>query len=166
MMMEKKEVVGKSPLTQASGQNLTSPGVSKPVSEWEKLKRLIYKELGGKAIIVEKPNEIKVEVDGLKIIIEKDPEAHLYDYWTITVQTKYLDMFISTGLLQCFYNCELHQKTRIEIEERWNPEEDLVDNTQAEEAINTIKQIIQKYEKNYEEGLVAWFFNTYFPHFY
>jgi hypothetical protein len=138
----------------------------KQISEWEKLKQLIYQQLGGKYIIVEKENQILVEADGLKILIEKDAEAHAYDYWTITVQTKILDMFISTGLLQCFYSCELHQRTKIEIEERWYPEEDLYDCVDAEEALNTIKQIIVKYEKNYEEGLVAWFFNTYLTDFY
>jgi hypothetical protein len=165
MMMKNTNLGNMPPVTQATGGEVVSPGASKPVSEWEKLKQLISQQLGGK-YIAEKENQILVEADGLKVFIEKDTEAHDYDYWTITVQTKYLDMFISTGLLQCYYNCELHQKTRIEMEERWYPEEDLYDCINADEAINTIKQILQKYEKNFEEGLVAWFFNTYLTQFY
>jgi hypothetical protein len=167
MMTENTNFKNMPEVTQATSGEVVSPGASiSALSEWEKLKQLILQELGGKYIIVLKENEIFIEVDSLKIQIEKDTEAHDYDYWTITVQTKYLDMFISTGLLQCFYDCELHQKTKVEIEERWNPEEDLVDNINAEFTIDTLKQIIQKYEKNYEEGLVAWFFNTYLTQFY
>jgi hypothetical protein len=163
MMMGEKEVVGNTaPVTQATGEEaLASPGASN--SEWEKLKKLVYQQFGGKYIIVEKENEIAIEGFGLKILIEKDTEAHAYDYWTILVQTKHLSAFISTGLLECEYNAEtIYGRVEVNIKNKWNPEEDLYDNINAESAVETIKELIQKYEENYEEGLVVWFFNTFF----
>jgi hypothetical protein len=167
MMTENTNLGNMPEVTQATSGEVVSPGASKPVSEWEKLKTKIYEEFAGKCIIVEKENQILIEADGLKVFIEKDTEGHPYDYWTFIIQSKILDMFISTGLLECSYDSETtYGNVEISIRNKWYPEEDLSDCVNAEIAIETIREILQKYEKNYEEGLVAWFFNTFFPDFY